>query len=252
MMVSLGICRRYRRPRSMSAIYGSQRCIVLPESWLPWLTRIYFGAAGLAAVLTVVTVVVGVMQSQLSDQISNRKDREFDSFKLTSNETTSSLRTEAAKANERAEADRLARVKIEQKLAPRTITDKQAQDFIIVLKQFTGSSIDVIFCGDTPENGQLVDRIYPLFQLSGWTTKIWAAMSGGGLTVTGIVIQNSDDASLESKITAEAIVSNLLSADLAVVWGTPFHGTNIPFVLTGDIWDKNSVSPIRMLIGTKP
>jgi hypothetical protein len=72
------------------------------EGWLNWADRTYYVAAAIAAIFTVVTVVVGFAQHSLNARISENRDRTFAEFRLASETRVKELEAQAADARERA------------------------------------------------------------------------------------------------------------------------------------------------------
>lgn len=68
------------------------------EGRLGWADRAYFIAAAIAALATVMTVVVGFAQHSLSARISENEDRAFAEFRLTSETRVKELESETAVA----------------------------------------------------------------------------------------------------------------------------------------------------------
>ena len=125
------------------------------EDWLIWADRVYFGAGAFAAIFTAITVVAGVVQNKLNNQISENKDREFAEFRIRSETRvkevegeTALAKSEGQKANERAasleekaetlrssnaqlaiqlEQERMSRIKLQNALSSRHITPEQAE-----------------------------------------------------------------------------------------------------------------------------
>ena len=86
------------------------------------------GAAALAAILVLVTTRAVIV---LQNQEAQDKAAEFARYKL---ETEKKI----ANANEKAEAERLARVRIEEKIAPRSLNSEQQMRIAEQLKSFSG------------------------------------------------------------------------------------------------------------------
>ena len=211
-----------------------------PESWLVLVNRIYFGAGAVAALATAITVATGLAQSRLSDAIADRKDREFAEFKLTSEERVAELQRQTA------------RLKIEQKLTPRSLDAAQKETIRASLVTLSGTSLDVIACGDTPEIGNLIKAIIQTLQTAGWNVRVWASIGGGGLAVIGIPIQTQAGSDLFDEKAADSLVAALQDVGLASARVIPFEGTDLPMALTGPEWNRKAVAKIRMLVGTKP
>ena len=222
------------------------------EGWLVWVNRVYFAAGGVAALATAATVVAGLAQSRLNDKISERKDRELAEFRLASEATVAELQKQTAQANQKAEEDRLARMKIEQRLAPRSLDEKQKDAIRTMVAPFSGTSLDVIACGDTREIGNLIASITGVLQAAGWKVRVWAAMGGAGLSVAGVPIQTQVGSDPLDNRAANAVVAALRASGIESGIVEPFNGTDVPMALTGPVWDQSTVAKVRMLVGSKP
>lgn len=87
----------------------------------------------LAVVLTGITAVVGFFAWFFTDKLADQRKRDFDTFRQQSaidiaraNEGAATATQRAAEANEKAEQERLARVKIEERLAGWQLTPEAA------------------------------------------------------------------------------------------------------------------------------
>lgn len=92
-------------------------------------------------------------------------------------ENLGTARKEAALANERAadankiaEGERLARLKIEEKLAPRTLNDEQRKRIESKLKPFAGTPYELAL-NPVPEATDLLGVIAPILRSAGWVYK---------------------------------------------------------------------------------
>ena len=118
------------------------------------------------------------------------------------------LKKETAQANEKAEAEKLARVKIEERLAPRRLSKDQQSEIVRILKTRAGQEVAVFVGVALPEASSLWKLISELFTLSGW--KIVA--SGGWPVIgdhRGVIValgsDNSEGALLSAKTIIEAL-----------------------------------------------
>lgn len=165
----------------------------------------------------------------------------------------------AAEANEKAEAERLERVKLEIRLAARTIP-QQAHDAFVPLLRAAGSFRADVFAyaeGSTPDTAPFGQSLWSILNEAGWTAKYWATIGGAGV-VRGIVVITREGSSDEIEHAADVLVNGLRAAEIAASkWGEHFktnEAKEIPGTagVTGPNWDANDVAPIRILIGTKP
>jgi hypothetical protein len=84
----------------------------------------------------------------------------------------------AAEANEKAEQEQLARLTLEQSLAPRSITVTQGEALVAELKDFDGQVCEFVTYGDDKEAVALAGQINAVLRAAGWKvepSKGWLA-----------------------------------------------------------------------------
>jgi len=84
------------------------------------------------------------------------------------------IKRDAAEANRLTEQDRLARVRIEERLAFRLIADSDRQDIIEILKRFAhaGRMVDIVKDPDDAEVSGLARQLFGVLTDSGWKPKM--------------------------------------------------------------------------------
>ena len=160
-------------------------------------------------------------------------------------------RARAAEANKIAEEERLKRVEIEAKLAPRTMDPKQIADLAIRLQMIGKRDVDVMVHGETPEMVRIGQSIVLALTNAGWNIKAWTVTSGG-IAVTGIVVAVNPNADAGTKQAAQKLLEALHHEGLWVISWTPPDWTALSGLMNGPPLDKSKLAPIRILIGTKP
>jgi hypothetical protein len=96
----------------------------------------------------------------------------------------------AAEANKKAEEERLARLKLEARLAPRTLTGTQQIQITEKLKSFAGVQFEFASYQEDQEVGGLVVTLIPLLQRADWVGLPAREFLMGGLVV-GVVVEFS-------------------------------------------------------------
>lgn len=86
------------------------------------------------------------------------------------NERAARAEKDASQANQQAEQERLARVKIEQQLAPRVLTEKQQENIEAKLRGFVGTPYELAV-DPVPEAIGLLTAIDNILRSSGWFNK---------------------------------------------------------------------------------
>jgi hypothetical protein len=179
--------------------------------------------------------------------------KEAEGFKLDiakANEGAARAEREAAKFNEIAQREMLARLQLEAKLAPRSLTPEQQNNISRKLKQFVPMDLDVLIYGENFEIDSIRNSIASAVRGAGWNVRSWAVMSGG--SAQGILVltrSGSDSTTLQA---AQSLILALTLEGLPPSSWTPFTDTSVPGVVFGPDWDPKKVAAIRMLIGSKP
>lgn len=154
----------------------------------------------------------------------------------------------AAEANKIAEGERLARLKIEERLAPRSIAATQASALSNRLKAYAGTSIDILRFGDTPEIATFHRSIEKLLITAGW--KVFSTTDRTGLTVVGLAVglvsghTKSDDAA------RGALLKGLNDEGITASAETMHQRNEWPSMTMQPAGANNA--GIRMYIGSKP
>jgi hypothetical protein len=221
-----------------------------PEHWLVWVNRVYFGAGGVAVLATAVTVIAGVVQSRLNDSISARKDREFSEFKVTSETRVAELQKLTAEANLKAEEDRLARMKIEERLAPRSITPDQLVSMSAAVSKFAPVPIAIWEAGETEEIGTVSRSVLAALQLAHWSPNLWTWTGIG--PILGLIIVVKPNSAAPVIEAADALVAALNGVGLQCN-REPWAGDWDQFggMLNGLQTPGPTSAPIRLIIGAK-
>ena len=221
------------------------------EAWLLWVNRLYFGMGGVAAAATVITVGASFAQYRINNRLTAQRDRAFSEFRIASEKQIAELHRATAEANQKAEEERLARVKIEERLAPRSITPQQVQKLVEAISEFSGTDAAVMVAGETQEIGGVAKAVVAMLRIARWKSDSWI-WTGIGPFV-GINVAVKPAASQAEENAAEALVKALHEAGLEAQRFTwpPANWDSFGGMLNGPPqWDK--AAPIRIVIGAKP
>lgn len=153
---------------------------------------------GIAAVaFTAAAAVAGSLSWYFSYKLSDRKDAEFRAFRESSKVAVASANEKAAQANERAaeanriaEEEKLARVKLETRLAPRSLKGLSQDAVVNAIKEFAPQTFDILWYPDDPESENLANDIYAAFQRSGWVIERSNSFLGFRV-ILGVIIEFS-------------------------------------------------------------
>lgn len=166
---------------------------------------------------------------------------------------------EAAQANERAaealkvaEMEKLARLKLEEKLSPRLIGEEQRNKMTDALASFSGQRIDLIRVGDSYESDNLCEQFKTLLTNAGWVVKgPWGAAgqrSGKGIALT---ISKEVKAYDKTDQAAVLLLEQIKGIGHMIAVGAQYDPEQTPFLIGPD-WDKKDVAPIRLIVAEKP
>ena len=121
----------------------------------------------------------------------------------------------AAEANRKAEAERLARVKIEEKLADRSLSQEQGVHLTAILSTFKGQPINIIEYTLSNEAVMLSRQIQSMLVAAGWDVKVIGALTGAETKQSGVLILTAQGqteipaaVALTAALNSERIVSS--------------------------------------------
>lgn len=209
-----------------------------------------------ANVALVVSLVCGVIATGLIVWAAGVKEAHWDSDRQQSRERVAGLdaavaeaNTRAAEANQKAEGERLARVRIEERLAPRVIRPEQLQQIVAALSRFPGTAANVWIAGETEEIGALSRIILMALQLAKWDAQPWTWTGVG--PILGVVIATKDGSDSKTVEAATAVGAALNSVGVHTSFGKwPPDWDTFGGMLNG-VGSPTS-APIRIIVGAKP
>jgi hypothetical protein len=144
--------------------------------------------------LTAAAAVAGLLTWYFSSKLANVREAAFNRFKeeskvavASANEKAAEATARAAEANRIAEEEKLARVKLEARLAPRLLPGESQQAVVNAIKQFAPQSFDIVLYADDPESTHLADDIDAICHRAGWVEE--SSNSWLFTLVTGVVVE---------------------------------------------------------------
>jgi hypothetical protein len=166
------------------------------------------------------------------------------------NERIALAEQHAAEANRIAEGERLARVKIEEKIAPRRLSAEQIRTVADKLRRFTGQRLNFFATAGDAEAIGIADDI--LKALNGPNSAGWFPTLSTGqyssLVGSGIVIELSSDADARAREAAVTLAEALRSERLAVLGPQPPPNMQ---TMVGNI-NNDPQARIRLVVAKKP
>ena len=158
---------------------------------------------------------------------------------------------QAARSNQIAEQERLARMQLEAKLQPRSFTPEQAQKMVDSLKRFAGTRADLIKIGDATELTRFATLIQGILNAAGWNLAgPWSTM--GGVSGSGVFVGARAGADAAVTAATDALVSEITTTGNVVTRIPEFTDKDTPGALMGPPWDASKMAPVRIYVGDKP
>ncbi len=155
----------------------------------------------------------------------------------------------AAEAGAIAEKERVARLQLELRLAPRTITPQQSQQMISALSTFKGVKIDIVVSGNVPEIERTAQAVVNSLSQAGWEIGAFEIAMGSAGNVQGLLIGARKDSGQRIQKAAETLVLTLRSFGIASgLWD--FDQLTFPGASTGN--GKPRGAPLKLFVGNKP
>jgi len=158
---------------------------------------------------------------------------------------------QAARANETAEHERLERVKIEQRLAPRHVSAAQQKQISDSLKRYAGQKLNVFVYNSSPEAVSIANEVIAALDKhgAGWALSVSTGQEGSGRAVPGMLVELKPVATKADSAAAHALVEALSHEGLAVAGPRP-----IWMGASGAIGSINEdpTANIKLTIGQKP
>jgi murein DD-endopeptidase MepM/ murein hydrolase activator NlpD len=154
---------------------------------------------------------------------------------------------EAARLTKEAEAEHLARVRLEQQLSWRSVTSRQGERIARRLLPFSGQQFDFVTYGSEGECLNFENELYRIVLSGRWVLdpkRQWAMLAG---LIVGVEVQVPDNADAHTKEAASTLVDALTAEDvLATVKMIPAQDAPNPAVIKIAVGkNPNSMRPIE-------
>ena len=152
-------------------------------------------------------------------------------FRSASETTVADLKNQTANANQRAQEDRLARVKIEERIAPRRLTIEQQASLSAFFKTFPGRTVRIASYELDVDGAMLGAQVLRAARDAGLSAEDRRMSQGalGGMIV-GISVTGTDAAMVSAVISLfDAMALHPSPADPPPTGGASFGGQGVPF-----------------------
>lgn len=155
----------------------------------------------------------------------------------------------AAEANATAEKERISRLQLELRLAPRTLTAQQSQQMTSALSAYRGVKIDIVVSSNVPEIERIAQAIVNALSRAGWEIGAFEISMGGAGNVQGILVGARNDSEQRMQRAAETLVLTLRSYGIdSGLWD--FEQLVFPGSSTGNGNPRGA--PLKLFVGNKP
>jgi hypothetical protein len=231
---------RVRQPKNRASSSRMDRTEL--EAVLSTLDGWLVVAGIVVAVGVVATLLLGYIRFQRSDQLARILAEE----NLSRTQAIESARRDADEANRVAESERLARIKIEERLADRRLTLEQQASIVQKLEPLGQKDVELIVMG-SPEPMQIGDAIFDVLERAGWRVP-WRR---GELSrpIRGMLVEVAPGSDETEIAAATALVEALKNENLQVEGPLPMD----PSARIGS-WatsDADIIPAITLTIGAK-
>ncbi len=215
-------------------------------SFWEWVIIVALSTAAIAGGISVVTgFVAGIVGYRVADvtqrganeriRVAEQKVKESDERIAVAEQKVAEAKAKAAEADAKAEEQRLRALRIEEKIAPRKLSQTPA--LIDKLKSFTGITVAIrILIDNNPDGIPFANQLASVLQAAGWQVFTHTA---GDEYFRGIMITLSNGSTKETTTAAHMLVSELMSDGILAALGPPNLAHDEPNI-------------IRIRIGIKP
>ncbi len=148
------------------------------------------------------------------------------------------------------ERERTERLKLEEKLSPRQLSEEQRADFVRKMHSFSGSSLDiVVYPTGTSDIGPLQHALTLALREAGWTVRRFNMLNTE--FVLGVGVATRRNADIATKLRANSLIAALNDAGILAARAPDLTDESYPAPVAGGPFE-GGIAPIRMYIGTKP
>ncbi|MGE8940649.1 hypothetical protein ACO2I3_01920 [Leptospira interrogans] len=200
------------------------------------------------AAVSAASVVIFTLLQFWSDGIRDRRAAERQSVLELQTEqaraAAAEANAEAARASEEAaqtnlvlERERKARLEIEARLAPRSMSPSQMDEMIAALQQFSGEAIFLKTNTLDPEAVSFANQLKATLERAGWAVQIWRAPDWTVDNGAGLLLEFFRGANNRSRSAGHALIAALTSLGL--------------HVQTAEVEVGNPTAFLRLVIGRK-
>jgi hypothetical protein len=170
----------------------------------------------LASWFLIGSMLVGVLSAYAIVQMGNIKEYHLDRERELSRERIAQLELRTAEANQKAEQERQARIKIEQRMVDRDLSPPQQRTIANKLRQFSsaGQKVEIFGIAEVSDVEKIGNSLASALILAGWKLHGLKGSAVSRRVFSGIVVESDPDETFQSA--ARALVSALKDEELDV------------------------------------
>lgn len=217
-----------------------------------WATVTAAVSGGLGVTAAFVSAIVGYQVTGRVQREADRRISETNERAAQANERAANAEQRAAEANEKAEQERLARMKIEERLAPRNLTLEQQKELVSALEQFKGQSLDI--CKTVDSDTEVLNMINligaTLQNEAGWAVTVCEEQNPER-AISGMVVEVDPKASEAVWTAAKALVSTPGAQNFAIAGPNPKYQGQGGILMRRSFGLPLPEGPLKLLVGKK-
>ncbi len=203
----------------------------------------------------IIGLAVGIVSTILIVWMGNIKEAFLRNNLATTMERVATAEQRAAEANQKAEEERLARVKIEEKIAPRYLPVEQYNILRDKLAKYAGMAVDVIaYPGGSPDIIPLSYQIAHLLHEANWDM-VYLKSTGSAMFVEGVIVAIRNESDHDALSAAILLVEGLNANGIVTVFKNSLpeqdKGLFVSSATTDVLNKRKEITRIKILIGIK-
>ena len=217
-----------------------------------------FNLAAIALIVGAALVLMGAIAalwtSGIKERYTNERVSKSDADTAAANATAERARADYARASLLAEQETVARLRLEARLADRTLTPEQQTRLVDQMSPFRGQTVDVVILNDSSETLNFGNAIVACLERAGLAMNV-ARVNARGTAARGVLIGVRDGSPAKIEQLA-VILSGVLQESAATgVSRWTYDQLTIPpgtVELTSIAHaEPKGTSPIRLVVGAK-
>ena len=212
------------------------------EDSVAWANTVIFWALLAVALAGGLVAFATFFAFRWQGELDKLRAEAFAKYQVSAGVAIANANASAASANQKAEEERLARVKLEAKIAPRSLTQLQQNDLTSLLAGLPKQTGTIIASPSTPESEWFSRVLTAPLKMAGWEITILPGSATATLLQpTGVVIQYSADFNIPVQDQPERSKAAVALADALKSLG--IDATAIPGIMQAPMTMQITITP---------